>query len=398
MKDTISAGDSVDSSIFSTVHSRSNTDSLKWDRYLGQDVIPMWVADMDFQVAEPIQKALEERLAHSIYGYTVAPDSLREAVISHLQQEYQWQVQPEWLVFLPGVVTGLALSCRAYCSDNAEIMVNPPIYHHFYDSHENKRQQLVKVPLHKQGHRWTYDIAAMAKACTPSMQMLMMCTPHNPTGTVFQEDELQAVAALCKANNMLMISDEIHCDLVIDRSVQHVPTAKACPDYADRIVTLMSGSKTWNIAGLNTSFAIISDESLRRQFMDAQQSLIPPVPPLALVATEAAYRHGGPWRKSLLDYLAGNFARIEEMLDSIAGVKLEKLEATYLAWIDASELSQHPDIENVQTFFEQHGVGFSSGEQFGQPNYIRMNFACPRDTLDKALARMQLAVDSLGSA
>ncbi len=376
---------------FDTVTSRKNTASLKWDKYRDQDILPFWVADMDFKLAEPIQKAVEERVSHGVFGYTVAPDGLSDAIIAHLQNEYQWQVDPSWIVWLPGVVTGLAISCRAFCNDGDEIMVNPPIYHHFYDSHEVDRHQVVRVPLCRKEDRWTYDFAAMEAAFTDKTKLMMMCSPHNPTGTVFTSDELQSLAALCKKNNVIMISDEIHCDLVIDKSAKHHPTAAACPDMADNIVTLMSGSKTWNIAGLNCSFAIIKNAALRDQFRAASQSIVPIVPPLAYVATQAAYQEAGPWRAELLEYLAANYAYLQTELGAVPGLKVESIQATYLAWIDATELG----LDDTQGFFEEHGVGLSSGEQFGQPNYIRLNFACPRETLVKGVERMKAAVSTL---
>ena len=376
---------------FDTVTSRKNTASLKWDKYRDQDILPFWVADMDFKLAEPIQKAVEERVSHGVFGYTVAPDGLSDAIIAHLQNEYQWQVDPSWIVWLPGVVTGLAISCRAFCNDGDEIMVNPPIYHHFYDSHEVDRHEVVRVPLCRKEDRWTYDFAAMEAAFTDKTKLMMMCSPHNPTGTVFTSDELQSLAALCKKNNVIMISDEIHCDLVIDKSAKHHPTAAACPDMAENIVTLMSGSKTWNIAGLNCSFAIIKNEALRNQFRAASQSIVPIVPPLAYVATQAAYQEAGPWRAELLEYLAANYAYLQTELGAVPGLKVESIQATYLAWIDATELG----LDDTQGFFEEHGVGLSSGEQFGQPNYIRLNFACPRETLVKGVERMKAAVSTL---
>lgn len=376
---------------FDQVIPRQSTNSLKWDKYKDEDVIPLWVADMDFEIAAPIQEALKKRLEHPIYGYTVSPPSLDEAIMAFLKQHYDWQIEADWLVYVPGVVAGLAASCRAYCEDGADIMVNPPIYHHFYDSHDQKHHNLVKVPLHKAGERWTYDIEAMRAACTPAMSMIMMCTPHNPTGTVFTIDELRDVASMCKDNGMIMISDEIHCDLVIDRSVNHVPTAAACPEYADNIVTLMSGSKTWNIAGLNCSFAIISNPALRDQFRKACISVVPGVPPLAYTATEAAYRDGEPWRQELLDYLAENYQTLSQAMPRLPGLKLEPLQATYLAWFDATELG----LDNTLAFFEEHGVGLSSGEQFGQAQFVRLNFACPRETLNAALDRMEAALKKL---
>jgi len=376
---------------FDTVRSRKNTASLKWDKYRGQDVLPFWVADMDFKVAEPIQKAIEKRVAHGVFGYTLAPDGMSESVIAHLKNEYQWDVEAEWLVWLPGVVTGLAVSCRAFCQQNDEIIVNPPVYHHFYDSHEVDRHTVVKVPLCKKEGRWTYDLPAMEEAMNNKTRMFMMCSPHNPTGTVFTKEELDAVAALCERYDVLMVSDEIHCDLVIDKNARHYPTAAACPDSAERVVTIMSGSKTWNIAGLNCSFAVIKNEELREKFLAAMQSIVPMVPPLAYEATMAAYKDGAKWRKELLEYLAGNFELIKQELQPVEGLVVEPIQATYLAWIDASALG----LENTQGFFEEHGVGLSGGEQFGQSQYLRLNFACPRETLAEGLLRMKTAIANL---
>lgn len=376
---------------FDTVISRADTSSLKWDLYRDQDILPFWVADMDFAVAEPIQAALEARLAHGIYGYTLAPQGMSDAVIAHLKNEYDWQVDPSWIVWLPGVVTGLAVCCRAFCPDGHEIVVNPPIYHHFFDSHEVARQEVVRVPLKRENDRWTYDMDAIKAAFTDKTSLMMMCSPHNPTGTVFKPEELQALAQLCEAHDVIMVSDEIHCDLVIDRTAKHYPTAAAAPDMADRTVTLMSGSKTWNLAGLNCSFAIIPDEQRRKQFQLSAKSIVPMVPPLAYTATLAAYRDAQPWRQDLLDYLAGNLAYINETLGETPGLVVEPMQATYLAWIDATALG----LDDTKGFFEQHGVGLSSGEQFGQPQYVRLNFACPRATLEEGVRRMQAAVASL---
>ena len=376
---------------FDKVLSRKGTSSMKWDRYRDQDVLPFWVADMDFEIAPPIQSALQKRLQHSMFGYTLAPEGLAPAVMGHLEREYGWRVQPDWIVWLPGVVAGLAAGCRAYCDPGDQIMVNPPIYHHFFDSHDVRHQHLLRVPLKQEPGRWTYDLPAMEAACTDKTRLLMMCSPQNPTGTVFTKQELQDVAALCEAKDLIMISDEIHCDLIIDELARHTPTAQACPEQSQRIVTLMSASKTWNLAGLNCSFAIIENQSLRDRFKAACQSSVPPVPTLAFTATEAAYAEGGPWRLELLSYLRGNYEAIVAFFAESSTIQVEPLQATYLAWLDATALG----LDDAQGFFEKHGVGLSSGEQFGQPGYLRFNFACPRPMLLDGLQRMKHAMESL---
>mgnify|MGYP003864317039 CR=1 FL=1 len=379
---------------FDTVLSRQGTASTKWDRYRDRDVLPFWVADMDFAVAAPIRRALQARLAHPVYGYTVAPDALYEAVLAHLSKEYGWTVERDWLVWLPGVVPGLAASCRAFLASGDEALVNPPIYHHFLDSHEEGRQGLLEVPLKKVDGRSTYDVPAMRAACTARTRLLMMCTPHNPTGTVFTVAELREIMALAVERDLVVVSDEIHGDLVLDEGARHVPTAVACPDEAARTITLMSASKTWNIAGLNCSFAVIPDATLRERFRSGCRGLVPPVPPLAYEATRAAYAEGGPWRAALLDYLRGNLRLVAERVAAMPGLRLEPLQATYLAWIDATALG----LDDTQGWFEARGAGLSAGEQFGQPGYLRLNFACPRATLAAGLERMARAADEAAAA
>lgn len=377
---------------FDTVISRRGTASMKWERYAGRDVLPFWVADMDFTVAPPIQAALVERIRHPIYGYTVAPEGLAEAVVSHLATEYDWTVEADWIVWLPGVVPGLAAACRAFCGSGEEALVNPPIYHHFLDSHEAPRQRLIEVPLKQEGERRTYDVEAMRDACTDRTRLLMLCSPHNPVGTVFTANELADVGALAIERDLVVVSDEIHCDLILDESVRHVPTALACPALTPRLITLMSASKTFNIAGLNCSFAIIADDALRAKFAAGCRNLVPPVPPLAFAATHAAYAEGQGWRRKLIAYLQGNLALLGDRIAEIPGLKLLPLQATYLAWIDATALG----LDDPQAWFEERGVGMSSGEQFGQPGHLRLNFACPRAVLDEGISRMAKAVAERG--
>lgn len=377
---------------FDAVIPRRGTASMKWDRYAGRDVLPFWVADMDFPVAEPVREALAARLEHPIYGYTLAPEGLVEAVLGHLEREYGWAVDPDWLVWLPGVVPGLAAAARAYLADGEELLCHTPIYHHFFDSHVDDRHRLLRVPLATdEGGRRTWDVAATRAACTDATRLLMLCSPHNPTGTVFAGDEISAMVDLAIERDLVIVSDEIHCDLVLDARARHRPTAAARPDAAARTVTLMSASKTWNLAGLNCSFAVIPDEALRERFRTACRSIVPPVPPLAFTATEAAYRDGDPWRRALLDYLRGNLALIETRLAGIDGLELRPLQATYLAWIDATALG----LDDAREHFETEGVGLSGGEQFGEPAHLRLNFACPRAMLEAGLDRLEAAVAKL---
>ena len=380
---------SVPLETFDAVLSRAETDAMKWDKYKGRDVLPFWVADMDFAMAQPIQDALRQRLDHPIVGYTLVPNGLTEAVLEHLNAEYQWQVNEEWLVWLPGVVCGLAASCRAYVKTGEHIIVNPPIYHHFFNSHE-QGQTIDQLPLRcGNDMRWTWDLDALEERLKlGGVSLIMLCSPHNPTGTVFTEKEIQALMALADTYDVTVVSDEIHCDLVLNPSATHHPTASAGSQFKDRTITLMSGSKTWNLAGLNCSFAIIPDETRRDAFKSALDSTVPPVPTLAFTATESAYRDGGAWRESMSQYLWQNYQHIVEVFSDIPELTVHPLDATYLAWIDASSLN----VENAAEFFEEHGVGLSDGAQFGQAGFVRLNFACPHTILDEGLNRMLAAV------
>lgn len=376
---------------FDAVLSRANTDSLKWEKYKGRDVLPFWVADMDFAMAQPIQDALRQRLDHPIVGYTNPSIGLTEAVLNHLLVEYQWAVNPDWLVWLPGVVCGMAASCRAFAKPGDHIVVNPPIYFHFFDSHE-PHHTVDRLPLRcGNDKRWTWDLAALEERLKlGGVSVIMLCSPHNPTGTVFSEKEIQALMALAEAYDVVVVSDEIHCDLVLNPNAKHRPTAVAASELKDRTVTIMSGSKTWNLAGLNCSFAIIPDEARRNSFKSALQSTVPPVTGLAFTATESAYRDGGAWRESMSQYLWQNYQHIVQVFDDVAELDVHPLDATYLAWIDASGLG----VDNAAEFFEEHGVGLSDGAQFGEPGFVRLNFACPRATLETGLKRMLSAVNS----
>lgn len=385
---------SVPLSAFDAVISRAGTDAMKWDKYKNQDVLPFWVADMDFAIAEPIQAALLERMKHPILGYTLPSDGLSDAVRGFLQDEYQWEVEADWLVWLPGVVCGLAASCRAFAQPGEALIVNPPIYHHFFDSHE-PHHHIERLPLQcGNDHRWTWNFVTLEERLKAGgVGAIMLCSPHNPTGTVFTRDELNTMMQLANTYDVTVVSDEIHCDLVLNPEARHYPTAAAVPQLHDRTVTLMSASKTWNLAGLNCSYAIIPDPTRREAFKAAVQSTVPPVPPLAYVATEAAYLHGGTWRAAANEYLWANYQYLVERLANVPELHVHPLDATYLAWIDATNLP----VDNAAEFFEQHGVGLSDGAQFDHAGFIRLNFACPRETLGKGIDRMLAAIKTLTS-
>ncbi|PID61062.1 MAG: aspartate aminotransferase [Gammaproteobacteria bacterium] len=379
---------------FDEIIPREGSSSLKWERYRGEDILPFWVADMDFAAAPPIQRAIEERVAHRVFGYTVPPDDLAPALIAHLEREFGWRIEPEWIVWMPGVVTGLAVACRAYAAPGRDMLINTPIYFHFFDAHvEGVQRPPLEVPLQRVGDRWTFDFDALEARFSDDVDLLLLCSPHNPGGTVFTADELRQVVSLAARHDAVVLSDEIHAGLVFDRSARHVPTALAAGEHSGRVVTISSASKAWNIPGLNCAFAVIEDAALRERWLLASRSIVPGVPPLAYTATLAAYREGDAWRQQLLDYLRGNYTLIGDRLAGIEGVRLDPMQATYLAWIDVSALA----LDDARAAFEAHGLGFDEGDKFGKPGYIRWNFACPRARIEEGLQRFEMAVAALSN-
>lgn len=377
---------------FDTVLDRKNTDSTKWDKYAGSDVIPLWVADMDFTLPPPVHEALLERLQHPALGYSIAGDSVVEATLEHLKKSYNWSVEAEWLVWLPGVVSGLSNACRAYGEPGDQMITSSPIYYHFLGIAEPAGRELVDVPLREVDNHWSYDLEALETAAAdPRAKILMLCSPHNPVGRLFSAEELQAVLAIARKHDLVVVSDEIHDGIVLDQDREFIPTAMACPEDSNRIVTLMSPSKTYNLAGNNCSYAVISDPVLREKFCHHAKGAIPPATPLSYVALEASYRHCAQWREELLDYLRGNRDLLQATIDKLSGLRMPALEATYLAWIDISALR----LNDAPTWFEQEArLGLSPGEPFGDANYVRINLACSRTTLTEALSRFESAVQA----
>ncbi|WP_291993812.1 PatB family C-S lyase [Candidatus Accumulibacter sp. ACC003] len=373
---------------FEQVIERRGGDSLKWNKYAGRDVLPLWVADMDFVAPPAIISALEKRVAQGCFGYAEPSPSLYEAVLGHLRRTYGWRVEADWLVWLPGMVSGLNIACRAVDGD---VLTATPIYPPFLSAPRYSGRQLATAPLRLSGGRWGWDLAALAAAATPSSRLLLLCHPHNPVGRAWDEAELAAIAAFCKRQQLLVCSDEIHCGLVLDEHRRHIPLAMIDADLAQRSITLMAPSKTWNIPALGCAFAIIPEVALRRRFSAAMRGIVPHVNVLGLVATEAAYRDCDDWQQALIKVLRGHRDRLTAAIGGMPGLRMSHVEATYLAWIDARSLG----VADPTAFFEAAGVGLSNGLDFGLPGWLRLNFGCPRATLEAALARMLSACAQL---
>ena len=374
---------------FDTVVERRDTASMKWDKYKGKDVIPLWVADMDFCSPPAVIDALHKRIAHGVFGYTDPHSSLSSIVVSMLETEYGWQVKPEWLVWLPGLVTGFNVACRAVGEDNEAVMTATPAYPHFLTAPGNFRRKLVKVPLQEEQNRWGFDFDRLENAVTPDTRLFLLCNPHNPVGRVYTRDELNALATICENHDIVICSDEIHCELLLDRDKIHIPTATLGPEVARRTITLMSPSKTFNLPGLSCAFAVISEEKLRRQFIAATAGIVPRVNALGFTAAEAAYRDCSDWQASLLDYLRGNRSRVAGAIEGMPSLSMAPVEATYLAWIDV----RSSGLKKPVKFFEDAGVGLQDGIEFDGRGFVRLNFGCARALLEEALERMATAME-----
>ena len=377
---------------FDTPIDRSGTASVKWNKYGSRDIIPMWVADMDFACAPAVVEALRKRVDHPIYGYSEPTPGLVDATIGHLQNEYSWKVERDWIVWLPGLVVGLNVVCRAFGREGADVLTAVPIYPPFLSAPENSARNAVRVQMIESNGVWHWDMAALERAITPSSRLLLLCNPHNPVGRVFSRGELQEIADACVRHNLVLCSDEIHNGLILDAEKRHIPVASLGEDVAQRTVTLMSASKTFNLPALGCAYAIAANPELRSKLRKAMAGIVHHVGLMGHVATEAAYRNGKEWQLALLDYLRGNRDLVEREIPKMAGLRVWHAEATYLSWVDARELRTDDPLK----FFNDAGIGLYDGALFGTPGFLRLNFACPRPLLEKALERMAVAVESSG--
>lgn len=366
---------------FTAVIDRRGSDSIKWGRYAGRDILPLWVADMDFAAPPAVLAALQERLAHPVFGYGQPGPALTESVLAHLESEYDWRIAAEAIVWLPGLVSGLNIACRAIDGD---VLTAAPIYPPFLSAPRLAGRTLHRADLVADDAGWHWDKNALAAASTVNTRLFLLCHPHNPVGRCWRRDELLDLADFAERNDLVVCADEIHCGLILDETRRHVPFASLSPAAARRSITLMAPSKTFNIPGLGCAFAVIPDAALRRRFLRAMDGIVPHPNVLGLAACEAAYRDCGDWHRELLAVLRANRDRVELTVDRLPGLKMHHVEATYLAWIDARGLG----LADAQAHFERHGIGLSDGRDFGAPGWLRLNFGCPPATLELALNRL----------
>lgn len=373
---------------FDEIVERRATAAIKWDKYAGRDIIPMWVADMDFRCAPAIVEALGKRVQHGVFGYTDPPAELNQVIVAYLHATYGWQVNLEWLLWLPGLVSAINLVCRAIGEDGDDVVTAVPVYHPFLTGPANQGRSVTRVPMRLLAGRWAWDFEALERSLTPRSKLLLLCNPHNPVGRVFTRHELSELARIALEHDLIVASDEIHCGLVLDGDKRHLPFATLGPEIAQRTVTLMAASKTFNLPGLGCAFAVVPNAKLRARMIEAAAGIVPRVNLLGYIGTLAAYRDGAQWHADLLDYLRANRDLLLERVGRLRALSITPIEATYLAWIgvDAS-------VPEPTKFFEQAGVGLYDGRVFGMDGFVRLNFGCPRSLLTQALDRMAQALD-----
>lgn len=388
---------------FDDLEDRLAWSATKWEKYRGRDVIPLWIADMDYPVAPAIERALAAHVRHGNYGYTSPPRELKDELVAYHRQRYAWQIDPEWIVWLPGLVLGLNLAVKTCCGDGESALTFTPVYPPFLSAAPTQGRGMQALPLALDETaaaagrlRYAIDFARLEAGLRPDTRLLLLCHPHNPVGSLFSSTELEALADLCIRHDLYVCSDEVHCDLILDGSTRHRPFAQVLaersPAHCARSITLHGPGKVFNLAGLGIAWAIIPDPRLRQRFRAAMQRLVPIPCGFAFTALRAALRAGEPWRQSLLGRLRDHRDRVSAALDAMH-LPHSHPEATFLTWIDARRLAS--GVGDVARWFEDNGVGLSDGAEFAAPGFVRLNFATSRSLLEQGLQRMQDAVSRL---
>ncbi|CEA14375.1 MalY/PatB family protein [Methanobacterium formicicum] len=394
---------------FDRVISRENTDSLKWDlqkHIFGKDdLIPMWVADMDLPVAQPIIDSLKKRAEHPFYGYTHAGSRVRDSVVERMTKKFQWEIDPEWVVFTPGVVPALHVAVRSLSHPGDEIIVQEPAYHPFFPVVKNSGCHIASNPLRLVNGRYEMDYCGLEdkfKAqsgrlpCHGRAKAIIFCNPHNPVGRLWKKSEIIKMGEIIIENRGIVISDEIHCEIVF-KGRKHTPFASISEEFQDNSMVCMSPSKTFNLAGLEVSSIIIPNKKLRNEFLNTMAGIVPGPNLFGYTALEAAYRDGDEWLEQVLNYLEGNLEFLTSYFKKrIQGIDVIETEGTYLAWLDCRELGM--DNQNLRSFFRNNAmVAVEDGYIFGKSGsgFVRMNFALPRSILEEGLGRIEDAVFKL---
>lgn len=384
---------------FDKIIERRGTGATKWDNLPDDGYLPMWVADMDFAAPEAVAEAIKKRADHGVFGYGFDHKELRETIVNRLHRLYDWQIQPEHIVFIPGLVPSFAHFMRIYTPTNSKILIQSPVYPPFFNSTDVFGHQPNFAPLtckqDEQHLHYEIDFDVFRQSIDDQTHMFLLCNPHNPIGRVYNREELQHMADICIENDLLILSDEIHCDLLMDDNT-HIPIATLSPEIEARTITMMAPSKTFNLAGLHFGFAIITNDELREKFHTTKFGALATPTILAMEAANAAFKHGQEWLDALRVYLQGNRDLIDDfVVENMPEVKLTKPEGTYLTWLDFNAY-QLPDNKPAEFFLNQAKVKLNEGSTFGTEGegFARINFATPRSNVEEALKRMLNALNS----
>jgi cystathionine beta-lyase len=371
---------------------RRGTESVKWGLY-GEDVLPLWVADTDFNSPAAVMEALHQRVDHGVFGYPFNPPELAELVVSRMQERYGWKISTRDMLFIPGVVPGFNLVCQSVVQPGESLLVQPPVYPPILGAAENANGRSIRAELlRKADGSYEIDFDALEAAIEEDTRCLLLCNPHNPVGKVYKKEELEQLAGICLRHKMIICSDEIHSDLVFSGS-QHIPIATLSEEVARNTVTLIAPSKTFNIAGLECAVLICTDHELLKKIDHARRGLLGGVNVLGLAAAVAAYRDGAEWLEQMMKILKDNRDFLDEFLKSrIPQIKISKPDATYLAWLNCQDLQLEGGA--YQFFLKRAKVALNKGEDFGEggEGFMRLNFGCSREVLTEALTRMEMAI------
>jgi len=377
---------------FDRIIDRRSTESIKWNRF-DEDVLPMWVADMDFRCADPVVDALRDRVEHGIYGYPSEPSELRGILVDRLERRFGWSIEPEWIVFVPNVYVGFHLAAHAVTQPGDGVLITPPVYFPILSVPDNARirGRLVEMQC-SDGLDYAVDYDAFNRAIDGRSRLFILCNPHNPIGRVYTRNELERLAETCIEHDLVVCSDEIHADFIYEGH-KHIPIASLSPEIDRRTITLMSGAKSFNIAGIPFAFAVISDPALRERYQGAGMGLVPHPSVFGLTAAVAAFRDGDAWLDELVSYLQDNRdAAAAFVEDRLPNVSMTPLEGTYLAWLDlrAARIDGNPH----EVLLQQAKVGTVDGAMFGPggEGFVRLNLACPRARLTEGLERIERAL------
>ena len=374
---------------FDTPIDRHNTDSIKWNKY-STEVLPLWIADMDFKVAPCIQEALNQRIDLGTFGYTQAPQDFKEQIAQYLFEQYQWQVDPEWIVVLPSVISGLHTATRQFMQAGQSCLVPKPVYQHLRLAVTQAQQELIEIPMLLSHNRWVFPWLELNQYVKKNTKLMHLCNPQNPGGTVFTLKELTTLAEFVIENDLFICSDEIHAGLVLDKTVQHIPIASLNADISQRTVTLMSLNKTFNFPGMGLAWAVAENHQIRKAMQTDLHATIAEPSLLGYVCTQAAMKQGEPWRLALIEYLRDNLKIIDAFIRKNDQISQSHIQATYLSWLDLSK----PQFNDVEGLLLKNGLALSPGSQFGSPEFMRLNFGTSARNLNEGLNRLERVLQS----